>query len=305
MPDNENILPRLVPRAQIETERWDRVVSEASNGRVYAQSWYLDRISEDWMALIWGEYDFVMPLPVRKKWGFTLLVQPCYCQQLGIFPSPPDPIADAFLMTVRLHFRYVRISLNSQNLHWPADRLREMKNQILYLEFPYAGLYAGYSSHTQRHIRKAEKNGLTFTDGIALQEYLDFKTTHQSKEIYGKCLPHFRKLASYILLEGKGSLMGVYNRNNELCAAAFFVFEDKRILYLNGVSSQMGRELGAMYFLMDHVIRMFAGHPRYLDMEGSMIPGITRFFEGFGTHPETYVHWVDLRLPAPFKWMIR
>jgi hypothetical protein len=305
MPVNEIMNPRLVTRSQIDPERWDQVISGASNGRVYARSWYLDRVSEDWQALVWGDYAYVMPLPVRKKWGLTQLVQPCYCQQLGIFPSPPDNIAMAFLDAVRRHFRYVRISLNSQNSHWPTDHLREMKNFILYLEFPYTGLYAAYSTHTQRHIRKADKNGLTFADGIALQDYLDFKTTNQSEEIYGKCLPDFKKLASYILFEGKGSLVGVYNRSNELCAAAFFVFDERRIVYLNGVSSQAGREAGAMYFLMDHVIRMFAGHARYLDMEGSMIPGIARFFEGFGSHPETYIHWVDIRLPAPFKWLVR
>lgn len=305
MPDREYTSPRLVTRAQIDTVRWDQLISSASNGRVYAHSWYLDRISEEWQALIWEDYEYVMPLPVRKKWGFNILVQPCYCQQLGIFPPPPEHISNKFLQTVREHFRYIRISLNSQNFQWPSEHLREMKNYILYLEFPYTGLYSGYSSHTQRHIRRSEKNSLTFTDGIALQEYLDFKIANQSKEIYGKCLPQFRKLASYILLEGKGSLMGVYNRNNELCAAAFFVFDHKRIVYLNGVSSKVGRELGAMYFLMDHVIRMFAGHPRYLDMEGSMIPGIARFFEGFGTHPEQYIHWIDKRLPPPFKWLIR
>ena len=305
MPDNEIMSPRLVQRSQIDPERWDQVISGASNGRVYARSWYLDRVSEDWQALVWGDYAYVMPLTVRKKLGVTMLVQPCYSQQLGIFPTPPDNVALAFQNAVRQNFRYIRISLNSQNAFWPADHLREMKNFILYLEFPYAGLYASYSTHAQRHLRRAEKKDLTFVDGIALHEYLDFKTYNQSEEIYGKCLPNFRKLASYILYEGKGSLMGVYNRSNELCAAAFFVFDEKRIVYLNGVSSQAGREAGAMYFLMDHVIRMFAGHPQYLDMEGSMIPGVARFFEGFGAHPETYIHWIDIRLPAPFKWLIR
>jgi hypothetical protein len=107
-----------------------------------------------------------------------------------------------------------------------------MKNFILYLEFPYAGLYASYSTHAQRHLRRAEKKDLTFVDGIALHEYLDFKTYNQSEEIYGKCLPNFRKLASYILYEGKGSLMGVYNRSNELCAAGFF-YSTKNGLFIS------------------------------------------------------------------------
>jgi hypothetical protein len=59
--------------------------------------WHLDRTAVVWDALVWGDYEFVMPLPVRKKWGIQYVYQPLFCQQLGIFPKPSNWLRNFFM----------------------------------------------------------------------------------------------------------------------------------------------------------------------------------------------------------------
>jgi hypothetical protein len=305
MNNNTHSLLRYVNHSVIDKIKWDEVIEQSSNSRVYAFSWYLDRVSEDWDALIWGDYEFVMPLTWRRKWGIKYLAQPCYCQQLGVFPSPSEKIQKSFLVSLKKYFKYGNINLNSQNALFGHSDISPKVNLILNLNFPYNGLYSEYSKNTRRDLKKYNEGNLSLVEGIQLNDYLDFKTDTQSSELYSACLPTFKKLSSYLVFEGKASFFGVYCNGNELCAAAFFIFHGNRIVYLNSVSSQVGKEAGAMYFLIDKMIQKYAGSKYFLDFEGSMIPGIANFFKRFGAQPETYYQLKYNHLPLPLRWLKR
>ena len=57
-------------RDKIDINKWDECVNKASNGVIYARSIYLDKVCTNWDALVINNYELVMPLPWRKKWGF-------------------------------------------------------------------------------------------------------------------------------------------------------------------------------------------------------------------------------------------
>ena len=71
----------------INKYKWDNCIKYAFNGIVYGFSWYLDRVSEDWEALIVGDYELVMPLTKVKKYRQYFLIQPPFTQQLGVFST--------------------------------------------------------------------------------------------------------------------------------------------------------------------------------------------------------------------------
>ena len=296
---------RIVENASVDKARWDEVITSAANGRVYAMSWYLDRVSEDWCCLVWADYAYVMPLTIRKKMGVSMLVQPCYSQQLGIFPEPAADIACKFLQYIEMQFQVIKVNFNSHNLLMQQPHVKPMVNLLLNLDFPYTGLYAQYSPHTRRHLKRAESMHLTFSEGIHTGDYIEFKKRHQPAKIYRSCIQAFKRLSAYLAVENKGFFCGVYSQENELCAAAFFVFHGKRLIYLNGVSSDKGKQVAAMYFLMDQIIRRYSGTALFLDFEGSVIPGISRFFRGFGAHEEIYYHFSFNKLPSPLRWIIK
>ena len=106
---------KYIKHENIDSEKWNRCVVNAPNSRFYSNDWHLDRTAEVWDALVWGDYEFVMPLTFRKKLGISYLYQPLFCQQLGIFPSPPSVIATHFYNSAVKKFRYCDIQLNTQN----------------------------------------------------------------------------------------------------------------------------------------------------------------------------------------------
>ena len=69
---------------------------------------------------------------------------------------------------------------------------------------------------------------------------------------------------------------------------ALFLKSHQRITFLFSGNSVAGKETHAMCFLIDQVIREFAGQRLTLDFEGSDDDNLARFYQGFGSVPVTY-----------------
>jgi len=299
---------RYVEHKSIDSEKWSRCLESAPNSRFYANEWHLERAAERWDALIWDDYEFVMPLPVRKKYGITYVFQPLFCQQLGIFPSPPEYIAGVFYRTLLEKVRYSDVNLNSANPTVntiPGIDFLPRLNYLLDLQDDYETISRKYSTNTKRNISKANKNQLQLVAGIRLEEYLAFKETNLMDKASKDDIEKLKNIIAFGQYKGMGEIYGVYNDENELCAAVYFCRWKSRVIYLNAASNQEGKKLGAMYFLVDNFVKTNAEQDLKLDFEGSMIPGVARFYSGFGATAETYFQLKFNRLPLLFKWLKR
>ncbi|OIP03307.1 MAG: hypothetical protein AUJ97_04685 [Bacteroidetes bacterium CG2_30_32_10] len=58
---------RYLKHKEIDKDKWDNCIEKAFNGIIYAYSWYLDIVSENWDALIEDDYKTVFPLTQKKK----------------------------------------------------------------------------------------------------------------------------------------------------------------------------------------------------------------------------------------------
>jgi len=67
---------KYLKHTEINYAAWDACVKQSPNALLYAYSWFLDMAADQWDALVYGNYDAVMPLPWRKKWGIQYLYQP-------------------------------------------------------------------------------------------------------------------------------------------------------------------------------------------------------------------------------------
>lgn len=299
---------RYIKHQDIDIEKWDACIKQSPNRQVYATSWHLDHATEIWDALVMGDYNFVMPLPVKSKWGIKYVFQPLFCQQLGIFPTPPEDIAKLFYSELARTFSYFDTQINSQNPEIQAKNgitFLPRRNYILPLNMNYAGLFSAYSSNTKRNLKKAEKNTLNFVSGISLEDYFAFKIKNLHTKLSSKELERLKSIIAFGQYKGIGKIYGVYSAGNELCAAVYFCRYENRVTYMNAASSKKGKDLGAMVLLIDGFIQQNAGKNLVLDFEGSMLPGVARFYKGFGAYPETYFQLKYNRLPLLLKWLKR
>jgi len=292
----------------IAAEKWEHCIENAGNSRVYANVWHLDRTAVVWDALVWGDYEFVMPLPVRKKWGISYVYQPLFCQQLGIFPKPTKIIAELFYDALWEKFRYCDAHINSQNPSIQTEKgidFLPRQNYLLDLKYNYKSLARSFSANTKRNIAKSGVNNLHYIAGIRLEDYLAFKQANLMDKVSKKDIEKLKSIIAFGQYKGFGKIHGVYSAGNDLCAAVYFCKWKNRVIYMNAASNEEGKKLGAMFFLVDNFIKTNAEKEIILDFEGSMIPGVARFYSGFGSIPETYFQLKFNRLPLPLRWLKR
>lgn len=279
---------------QIDKKLWDACIRQAFNGNAYAVSWYLDLVHEGWEALIEDDYERVMPLTGAKKFGSSYLFQPYFTQQLGVFSkSRLSPgIVETFIQSIPSHFKFVEINLNSFNkISDEKNTVSRNNNFLLDLINPYERLVKKYTTNTRRNLKKSAANKLSISKNIKPEELIKLFRNNRGNRLkkWDDSHYHILQRIMYIAVyKGKGVLYGVYTEFNELCAAAFFLKNNNRLVFLFSGSNQSARENGAMTLLIDSVIQEFASSRTVFDFEGSNDENLARFYRGFGAKKNTY-----------------
>jgi hypothetical protein len=301
-------------RSEIDGVRWDDCIAGAANRLVYGFTWYLDAMTGgQWNALVWDDYQAVMPLTSRCKWGISYLYQPAFTQQTGIFsrsPIPPETV-ETFLSVAARYYRFAEIFLNYGN---PHPSLSTHENLILPLKDPYPILQDRYKKDLTRNLRIAASSGLSYTPdfdlGAAIEAYRsEYASRHPAirpgdyTRFYDLCKSlRSPGISGPAIQPGSPSLILRAALNGSgLCATALLIRDANRIYLLQSTTPPAGRKLAANHFLIDQLVREFAGTGLILDFEGSDLPGIAYFYANFGALRQPYFFHRHNRLTWPWR----
>jgi len=294
---------KFVTNKDIDRVKWDQCIANSPFGIVYAYSWYLDRICQKWDALIWGDYLYIMPLVNNRKYGLSYIFQPFFTQQLGVFSNfTTEPvIVDLFLNSIPKQFRLTDMNLNIGNVLKTSNfGFRHNTTYHLNLQADISAIRSAYNSNTKRNIQKAIQNKITISTVSDIDRFLKFTKDNlheKSPEIKQKHYQSLKEVIRYALDHQLGEIYGAWDSDNNLVASVFFVTSNQKSIYLAASSNQTGIEKSAMFLLIDTFIQNNVGKKLILDFEGSNIPGIARFYKGFGATTETYYSVHQNRLP--------
>lgn len=299
---------RYLQHNQIDKTGWDRCVAASMNRRIYAFSWYLDQVCNGWDALVEDDYISVFPLTHRNKWGISYLYEPFFTQQLGIFSTRPvtEELVSGFLGQIPLKFRFIEIHLNSMNpVKTGGFNTFPRLNHEVKLSTGYDQLYAAYSQNTRRNLKKAGEHGILLSMDTSIDELISlFRENFGKRE--GKLKQDHYRILEGLLNELKNRLQGVVysvvNTSGKLMTAAFVLTDGGRHYFLFAASDPAARENGAMFLLIDQIIKLHAGSGTILDFEGGNDPNLARFYKGFGACEVVYPALRINRLPF-FLWM--
>ncbi len=287
---------------EIDRKKWDACIENSVADLIYGYSWYLDLVCPGWSGLVKDDYEAVMPLPNRKKYGVSYIFQPVFAQQLGIFSKlPPDEeLLKSFLNEIPAFFRLIEINLNYSNRIKSIDySLTEKVNYVLNLNRNYDNIKRRYSNNTRRNLQKTLPD-TEIKENIHLSELIRMKKKYAFRKRNNEYYEWMHCFVDKLMKMGKGEIIGAES-DRKLCAAALFVIFGKRIYYLIPVSTDEGLRNSAMFAILDFIIQKFSGKDYILDFEGSNIPGIARFFEGFGAGKVNYPSIRINRLPTIYK----
>jgi hypothetical protein len=291
----------------IDYAKWDECIRRSYNGNIYAYSWYLDIVCAGWNALIDEDYKSVMPLTWRKKYGLLYLYQPAFTQQLGVFSKQPLTSNDvqAFLSAIPSKYKLIEINLNKYNSIQEGEfKLKKQLTHELDLISVYTTLRTFYSVNTLRNITKAHKLALSVNYKADPNEVIKLFRKNRGKEIgqlKSKEYRMLKQLIEFCISRGFGASWGVNTEKGELCAGAFFVQSNNKVIFLFSATNAVSKKNGAMPFLIDHFIQQNAQRNLTFDFEGSNDKNLARFYKSFGSKECEYLHIKRNNLPFPLK----
>ena len=297
-----------IQQTGIDKAKWDDCIDQSVNGLIYAYSWYLNAMADQWDALVLNDYEAVMPLTWNKKYGIHYLFQPFFCASLGVFSKKKidKELVESFLKAIPAKFKYIDICLNQQNLFNVTDYpLTERVNYILSLAKDYETISAAYRSNLKRNIKKAETGGLIIKEGIDLNEIISLakETMQRISSITDEQISRFQKVVEKAEQKQKVETIGIYSKADELLASAVFLYSHHRWYYILVGNHPNGKTLGASHYLLDCFIKKHAATPALLDFEGSDIRNLAFFYSSYGATEERYPALRMNRLPKLLRWM--
>jgi lipid II:glycine glycyltransferase (peptidoglycan interpeptide bridge formation enzyme) len=182
----------------------------------------------------------------------------------------------------------------------PGFSVEQRRNYFLPLNVSYETIAARYNQNTKRNIRKS-KPAISIIKTFSVADYMNLKRNFPGVEDDKGFQKSINIIISTSFRRQQGVIYSAYSSENELCAAAYFLFDPKRVSYLNAVSSDIGKEFCAGHAIVDQFIQDNAQKNILLDFEGSQNHGVARFYEGFGAECEHYQHLYRNTLIWPLR----
>ncbi|MFI5163881.1 MAG: hypothetical protein ACHQHP_01395 [Bacteroidia bacterium] len=302
---------RYLKHNEVDKKKWDNCLDHCVNNIIYSYSWYLDVVCPNWEALVENDYESVMPLTGNKKYGISYLYPPYFAQQLGVFSkekTEPEKVEE-FLNAIPSHYKFLEINLNTRNtFEFLGFQIKKNTNIELSLDSSYEVLRKKFSEDTRRNIKKALKYEVYLKKDISPSDVIRVFRKNTGKKITNLTSKNYKTLLKLIescIEKKQAEVWGAFSKENKLCAGVVWLIKNNRAIFLFSATDQQAKKSGAMFFIIDKFIQEHAGQKMILDFEGSNLPGLARFYKGFGSEEYVYLQVKKNNLPKPIRWLKR
>lgn len=299
----------LLKYNEINKAKWDECIENAKNALIYACSFYLDNITQNtWQAIIEGDYEAVMPICSRKKYGIEYLYQPPFAQQGGIFSAKEITKSSylGFIEFLQQNFRFVEINLNYGNI-FEGNKLNHANNFILDLSLNYTSTCNNYKNNFTKNIKRAAQQNFTYKEETSYKAFIQLY-----KKLYAARMPQIKEYDYEALAKNCEKLQGANNlvlrkaiAGSETYAAAILLKHKNRLYNIASSVTEAGKHSRANYFLFDNIIKEFSGQQLIMDFEGSDIQGIADFYRSMGAVNQPYPTLKYNNLPWAKKYLVK
>lgn len=289
-----------------------RTFAQAAPLPLFAQPWWLDIVCpQGWEAAITekgGTITGIWPYALRRKFGVSFLRTPVltpYAGPVVFFPGdlkesnrdgfehdvlsqllPQLPQADVWHLSMPPGLKQAGL-FASYGLSISARQ-----TFLLDLSLPEEVLFQQFKESLRRSIRQAQHQYIISDEPALLPQLHQFhKNTLKGKNTSQL---HNEKMLEQLMraaVEKKQSrLYAAHDLKGELQALLWNAWDGERSYYLMGARSPESESHRAMSLLLWQAIQDAQARGNlYFDFEGSMDPGVERFFRKFGARRELYL----------------
>lgn len=267
---------------EIDFKKYENCIEDSVQKNFYARKEILDFLSGNWEILVYNDYEFVLPVPLKRKFGFQFVVMPLFCQQLGVFGKTDRPeINLAFLTFLQKNYRTVMYAFNCKNTF---EHDADTKKNYFIGKGDYALNRKNYFKGRKSTVKSARH--LTFKELTLDSGLLAFIAKH-FKGLDKKTDGHkFLAYVSYLANDNKLRIFGSFKDEN-LTNLALLTDSGSTFSLLGLINNDEFRTENGSSFLIDRILKEYL-HERSFDFMGGNIRGIEVFFKSFGAELQGY-----------------
>ena len=284
-------------------EELDQLNQKTKEQSLNNQLWYIALLADSKVKVfVFNNFETILFVPYRKKFQITYAYMPVFLQKLSFIgeENGQRPIIEEL-------FKYVRfgeVSMFSTIEEKRFDYSRIRKNFTLCLNKPYVELRKNYNENHRRNISKTDNLTIQITEEIdpLISIFKSEKSTSFQKKNMRNLVQNVHKLINSPQLIDKLLIFNALEFN-QIVASAIFIKFNHVIYYIIGASIKSSHKVSSkgLFKIFDHLIKQYSETDMLLDFEGSDVPGIARFFKGFGSQEEDYKFLRWNKLPAIIK----
>jgi hypothetical protein len=285
---------KIIERANIDTNKWDSLVTSKVNQSIFSQSIYLDVVSEKWCVITNEDYSCGIAVPYTVRLGIKCFTTPIFVRYLEWFGQKEN-------------WNYAQ-ELIEKNFSGGAFHVTEnlVSNQNLRC-YQVINEERKLGTQAKRMLSKSKHVIIEFGEDSDITQILNIIAT----ELPGKISTlnkHNIELLKILVhsLTQKGYVKSLVIKNEQTVVAGILLIEFNGILlYLKGASLPEYKKMGAMYQLMHHAIEYAQQKGLQFDFGGSSAEGVRRFNLNLGGVDKVYGVFHSDKAPLWFKELKR
>lgn len=287
-----------------DKDKYRQLCNKETNLPLFSRDWWLDTVCGEtlWDVLLVEEKGKILasfPLYIPHQ---GIITMPPYTQTMGPWFAP-EPADAKYTRTLGKHQAICKVFTDALKIYphflqyfsyritdwlpfyWEGYKQTTRYTYLLNNIRDEQSLWENMSSNIRRNITKAkEKQGITVKKGIPVDDFLRIQAlTFKRQQLSApKEREILKKIISVCRQRNQGDLWGAYDDKGNLHAVAFIAWQESSAYYLAGGGDPELRASGAHSLVLWEGIRFTAQYTDLFDFEGSMIPGVERFFREFG-----------------------
>ncbi len=289
-------------------EEYSKVAIE-NNAPLFYQPWWLDTVygSGNWNGIVVRNESKVlalMPYSLTKAAMFKFLMMPYFTPYQGPWLIHKtiskryklyyeEEIAIDGLIKELPHFSRFQVNChpdiaNGLPFYWNGFKVEVGYTYILQNLADKELLFSGFRSSIKRNIKKSRNIvDVAVNNSEDLFQAVTWTYSRQSKNVPGNEV--MNRIVRTAIERGFGKVFSAHDKEGNLHAALFVVWDNVRAYYLMGGGHPLYRKSGAMAYLMWNAINFVSDKVKSFDFEGSMVQPIEHFFKGFGAERVPYL----------------
>lgn len=282
---------KFLESTEIDKSKWNSAIDKSYNKSLFGYTWYLDMLCPKWCALIAGNYEYILPLPYKKRFFWKIIYTPPFTSRFEVYSAkvPDDSFIQQIFRKIPSRFKFLSFNFEKSKANISKFINIHKTFQKLTLNKSYEELYNSYSKSHKKNILRAKNTSIEIVESTDVRNIIFLQKSLFSKKKIHFSNIQFEKLVlfyKYLIESGLAYLLEAKKDDEVLSSILIYEYNDNVTIY--SATSELGKKNGSFFLLMDYYIKNNCNTKKIIDFGGSSIQGIRERNLGFGAEDFIY-----------------